>query len=337
MIKLFNKVAVFTDLHYGLKSNSITHNIDCDNFIQWFITTAKEHNCDVGICMGDYHHNRNSLNIETMNHSIYSLEQLGKAFSQFFFILGNHDLYFKDKRTIHSIEFGKFIKGITLITEPTKIDSVLFYPWLIGTEWKKIQKLSGEYIFGHFELPNFFMNSMVKMPDTNEIKLEHFSHFNKVFSGHFHMRQAYKNIHYIGNCFPHNFSDANDFERGMMILEWNKEPVFITWPNQPTYITTNLSTLVDNHSDILSERQYVNVTIDIDVNFEEATYLKEFFINEYKLRELSLSSKRSSINDDNSIDVTLCKSVDEMVATQITTINSDKFKTNKLLEIYNTL
>ena len=41
MANLFKKAAVCTDIHFGLKSNSQTHNDDCLNFIKWFIETAK--------------------------------------------------------------------------------------------------------------------------------------------------------------------------------------------------------------------------------------------------------------------------------------------------------
>ena len=43
------------------------------------------------------------------------------------------------------------------------------------------------------------------------IKAEDLNHHGYVFSGHFHRRQVKGNIHYIGNTFPHNYSDANDF------------------------------------------------------------------------------------------------------------------------------
>ena len=33
MSNLFKKAAVFTDIHWGLKSNSHQHNLDCENFI----------------------------------------------------------------------------------------------------------------------------------------------------------------------------------------------------------------------------------------------------------------------------------------------------------------
>ena len=36
MSNLFKKAAVCTDIHWGLKSNSLQHNLDCDQFIDWF-------------------------------------------------------------------------------------------------------------------------------------------------------------------------------------------------------------------------------------------------------------------------------------------------------------
>ena len=67
---LFKKVACLTDIHFCLKSNSQTHNQDCLDFVDWYIATAKEEGCDTGIFLGDWHHNRNSLNITTMDYSL---------------------------------------------------------------------------------------------------------------------------------------------------------------------------------------------------------------------------------------------------------------------------
>ena len=52
-MSLFKKVAAFTDIHFGLKSNSSTHNQDCLDFVDWYIAKAKEEGCDTGIFMGD--------------------------------------------------------------------------------------------------------------------------------------------------------------------------------------------------------------------------------------------------------------------------------------------
>ena len=63
------------------------------------------------------------------------------------------------------------------------------------------------------------MNAMVQMPNTGELQPEHFKNQEYVFSGHFHKRQVKGCINYIGNALPHNYADAWDDERGMMILE----------------------------------------------------------------------------------------------------------------------
>ena len=94
---MFKKAAVFTDIHFGLKGNSKIHNQDCEDFIDWYIEQAKAHGCETGIFCGDWHHNRNSLNLTTMDSTIRSMEKLGKSFEKFYFFDGNHDLYYKDK------------------------------------------------------------------------------------------------------------------------------------------------------------------------------------------------------------------------------------------------
>jgi DNA repair exonuclease SbcCD nuclease subunit len=337
MDNLFKKVAVFTDLHFGLKSNSSVHNQDCEDFIDWYIDKAKEQGCDVGIFMGDWHHNRNTLNITTMDYSLRCLEKLGQAFNEFYFFPGNHDLYYKDKRDIHSVEFGKYIPGITVVHHPTTIGNVTLCPWLVADEWKEIGKKGAKYIFGHFELPHFFMNAMVQMPDHGEISLEAFSSYELGFSGHFHKRQQRENMHYIGNAFPHNYADAWDDARGMMTLEWGGQPEFFTWPNQPTFRTVKLSQLLDDADKILKPNQHLRVALDIDISFEEASFIKEKFIGDYKLRELKVIEERKSIDVTSNVDIEAFESIDEIVATQIVNIDSETYNKNTLLSIYSNL
>ena len=46
MSNLFKKVACFTDIHFGLKSNSSVHNQDCEDFVDWYIAKANDDCCD---------------------------------------------------------------------------------------------------------------------------------------------------------------------------------------------------------------------------------------------------------------------------------------------------
>jgi DNA repair exonuclease SbcCD nuclease subunit len=338
MTNLFKKVAVCTDIHFGLKSNSLVHNQDCSDFIDWFIATAKENGCETGMFLGDWSHQRAAINMQTLQYSLRSLEKLSAAFERFYFIPGNHDLYYRDRRDIYSTEWAKHIPNIIIVNDWYKEGDVIIAPWLVGDDHKKLSKMTAKYMFGHFELPHFKMNAMIEMPDHGEVKVEHFGGVESVYSGHFHLRQQKKNINYIGNCFPHNFADAGDDQRGMMILEWGKEPDYHAWPGQPLYRVMKLSEAIDNGVNILKPNMHVRVELDIDISYEEANFIKETFIKDYNLREMALIPVKSG-----AIDIDLApgevhfESVDQIVTDQITNIESDFYDNKLLLKIYQNL
>ncbi len=338
MTNLFKKAACFTDIHFGLKSNSRTHNEDCMDFVDWFIDTAKKNNAETCIFLGDWHHNRSTTDVSTMNYTVKALEKLNNAFERVHIITGNHDQYYKDKRDLHSLEYGRLFPNINMVNDTFTEGGVTILPWLVGDEWKDIEKIKSRYIFGHFELPLFYMNAMVQMPDHGELQPTHFKHQDYVFSGHFHKRQSRDKIHYIGNAFPHNYADSWDDERGMMLLEWDKEPEYINWDNCPKYRTIKLSRLIDEKDSIMKSKIYLRVTLDIDITFEEANFIKETFMKEYDIRELSLITEKDNLEGliEENTDVKF-ESVDQIVAEQIVALETGTYNTNTLLSIYNGL
>ena len=337
-MQLFKKVACFTDIHFGLKSNSVTHNQDCEDFVDWFIQEAKEGGADTCIFLGDWHHNRNSINLVTLDTSLRCLEKLGAAFEQFFWFPGNHDLFYKDKRDVHSSAFGRHIPGVTVVEKVTTIGDVTLVPWLVGDEWKNISKTKSKYMFGHFELPLFYMNAMVQMPDHGELQASHFNHQDYVFSGHFHKRQNQGKIWYIGNAFPHNFADTWDDDRGMMTMEWGSKPEFKAWHDAPKYRTVALSKLIDEKDTIMKSKMYLKVNLDIDISYEEANFIKETYIEEHDIREISLIQEKNNIETgvDEGPDAAF-ESVDKIVTEQLLNIDSENIDSKVLLEIYNNL
>ncbi len=336
---MFKKAAVFTDIHLGLKSNSRQHLQDCEDFVDWFIEQAKANGCETGIFCGDWHHNRNTINVQTLDSTTRCLEKLGAAFENFYFFAGNHDLYYKDKRDVFSVEFAKHIPGITYIEQTTVVDDVALVPWLVGDEWKDIQKIKAKYMFGHFELPNFYMNALVKMPDHGDLKPEHFVNQEYVFSGHFHKRQVQGKIQYLGNAFPHNYADAWDDDRGMMILdkENNKEPEYLNWLDCPKYRTTTLSKLLDPNSNIIKPNMYLRVTLDLPISYEEAQFIKETYINQHGCREITLIPSQQDEEIHTDIDISTFESVDQIVTKEISAIDTENYNKGILLGIYNEL
>ena len=337
-MNLFKKVAVCTDIHFGLKSNSLMHNQDCSDFIDWFIATARANGCETGMFLGDWSHQRAAINMQTLQYSLRSLEKLSNAFERFYFIPGNHDLYYRDKRDIYSTEWAKHIPNIVIVNDFFKDGDVIIAPWLVGDDHKKLAKMSAKYMFGHFELPHFKMNAMVEMPDHGEIRVENFGGIESVYSGHFHLRQHKKNINYIGNCFPHNFADAGDEARGMMIKEWGMPDQYHAWPGQPLYRVMKLSEAIDNGKNILKPNMHVRVELDIDISYEEANFIKDTFVREHNLREMALiPSKRTDIDIDLAPGEVKFESVDQIVTDQLTNIESEFYDPKLLLKIYQNL
>jgi DNA repair exonuclease SbcCD nuclease subunit len=296
---------------------------------------GKKNGCDTALFLGDWNNNRASINILTLNYSIKALEHLNANFDRVFFIPGNHDLYYRDKRDVQSVEWAKHLKNVTICNDWVNEGDVIIAPWLVGDDHKKISKLCGRYVFGHFELPHFLMNAMVAMPDHSEIKREHFSHFGHVFSGHFHKRQTSNNITYIGNCFPHNYADAGDDDRGIMMLEWGGQPEYHSWPDQPTYRVLSLSDLLNRTDEVLKPKMHVRVNIDIDISYEEANFIKETFIKSHDLREISILRNKNTDMDQYEMKGNVnFQTVDQIVTNQLNLITSEQYDSSLLLDLY---
>jgi hypothetical protein len=182
------------------------------------------------------------------------------------------------------------------------------------------------------------MNAMVEMPDHGEVKVESFSNFDQVFSGHFHLRQQKKNINYIGNCFPHNYADAGDSARGMMTLTWGEKPVYHSWPGQPQYRVLKLSQVIDSAPQLLVPNMHVRVELDIDISYEEANFIKDTFVKDYSLREMALVPvKSTAVDTDMAPGEVKFESVDQIVTDQLTNIESEFYDPKLLLKIYQNL
>lgn len=334
----FKKVVCFGDIHFGLKNDSRQHNINCEDFIYWFIDEAKKFGAETCIFLGDWHNNRARINSSTLLYSVSNIERLSEAFDNFYFITGNHDLFYRDKREVNSMEFGRMLNNVYIISEPLIEGNIALIPWLIGQEWKKIKKIKCKYMFGHFELPHFKMNAMVEMPDVGELQTSDLSSPEYVFSGHFHKRQKKGNIHYIGNTFPHNFADSWDDSRGMMFLEWEGEPIYKSWPDAPKYRKMKLSEIVESPEEFIDEYTHARVEIDLVLNYEDANYIKELLEEIYRPREITLVPGKD--DEDHSIDFggeINFESVDSVVLSHLQSIESVNIHSELLTDIYKSL
>lgn len=293
--------------------------------------------------MGDFFHNRSTVNISTLNYGLQIMNLLNSNFKKTYFLVGNHDMYHKNKRDITSINMAQAFNNIHFVNKIETIKDCTFIPFLVDDEYLQLPKIKSKYVFGHLELPGYLLNKMVEMPDHGKETENSFQGCEYVFSGHFHKRQ-YKisghgtKIVYTGNCFPHNFSDAWDDLRGIMILEHDKEPEFIAWSDAPKYRTFNLSDLMENPEYYLEKNVISKVQVDVPCTMDELSFIRECLTSAYEVREFNtVPSKSADVENIEYGTDTNTETVDDIVIEQINAIDSNTLDKQLLIQIYASL
>ena len=153
-----HKVGFFTDLHLGLHQNSEKWHDVTYKWAKWFTSELKRKKIKKIIFGGDLFHYRDEINVKTL----FFANKLLDLFNDFEILMipGNHDAYYKDNSTVHSLSILNNRHNIKVFDTPTievlSNKRVGFCPW--GTDITKIPK-NCDLLVGHFELLNFSFNS----------------------------------------------------------------------------------------------------------------------------------------------------------------------------------
>lgn len=344
-MKKLRKGGYCTDIHFGKKANSAVHNEDCLHYLDWFCEQVRsDPSIDYVAFLGDWNENRSALNIATLDYSYRGAKKLNQLGLPVYFCIGNHDLYHRHTRELYSVVPFKEFTNFTIIDEPVVCkdiaDGILFTPYMFHDEYPNlVNYLTIPYWAGHFEFKGFQVTSyniiMPTGPDPTD-----FAGPKHIVSGHFHRRQANLNVVYMGNTFPMDFGDAGDNDRGMMTYDHVDDKMdFINWEQCPRYIKTKLTDILDNTVKIYPEAR-VRCVVDVPISFEESTYIRQKYVDDYKLREFNLEESKdinAALSDtQTSIDIgnTKLDSVNDLVIQMLNDINSEHIDNHMLIEQY---
>lgn len=343
-MEAFSKAVIFTDQHFGRRSGHPEANQDNLDFIDWFIEEARIWGADTCIMMGDYFDNRSSLKVDTLHAGIEGMNRLSRAFKKIYTIVGNHDLFYRTKRDITSMRFAQYIPNVIPVFNPMTIGegkhAITLLPWMTEEDRPFVKTIRSRYVFGHLELNGgWYMNAKAVVPDREDaLSFEDFPSTEYVFSGHYHFRQAKDNVVYTGNPFPFDFADAWDEDRGMMFLEWGKEPVFKAWPDQPLFRTFSLSDLLENPDRVLKSKLTAKCQLNIDINYEESQLIRDNFVKKYGLRKLELvPMPKTSVAQQTFVGDVEVQTIDQIVFDGLDNIESETLDKDVLKDIYRSL
>lgn len=234
------KLAILTDTHYGVKSDS-TFFLDyqksfMDNV---FFPFLDKEGIKTIVHLGDLVDRRKFININTLRCMRTDfLERIGQTGRIMHIIPGNHDVYAKNTNEVNALdELLDDSQGIMAYHEPAELvfgeTKISLIPWISPENEARsvdfIQNTDSKIVFGHFQLVGFEMYKGAYCESGHDPKM--FDRFDLVASGHFHHRSTYHNINYLGSPYEMTWADYADtkgfhtFDTESQKLEFIENPM----------------------------------------------------------------------------------------------------------------
>ena len=273
------KIFLLGDLHLGVRSNSVEwSNLQSDFLLNFFLKKVDEEGFDperdILVQLGDWHHVRESTNVRILDVSM----QVAKAFTDKFkrgvyVILGNHDVYYKDKVDVHSLlGFDKIFDNFNIFLYPEEFildkHRFLMLPWIESIDTLKEQvvkyKKRCDYIFCHADIKGVALNKFTKLE--HGLESEDIYDYKKIYSGHIHIRQEAKNFIYTGTPYEMDRGDAGN-TKGFYVLDLSGEKVkekFIENTYSPRHLRLEMTDLLQMTMPQI-ENLFKNNFIDISI------------------------------------------------------------------------
>lgn len=277
-IKKFNRFVLLSDIHFGVRSNSLEwiENIK-DYFYNFFIPKFKQisEGRDTAIIIaGDVFDNRQNIDIDVMNSAQEIFEDILNIDKniEIYCIAGNHDLYRKNKsdnKSRTSLNCLKMDRFNIILTE-TEVElqnglKMLFVPWVGNskTENEIVKKTNADIIIMHTDINGAVYDN--GKPITNGVNLN-LTTAKKIYSGHIHKRQESDRRTYIGTPYQTKRSDIGN-NKGLYYITLNEQyfyDTFIVNDYSPKFIRERLENLAELTADDLSNvfnNNYVDIII----------------------------------------------------------------------------
>ena len=317
------KIFMSSDWHFGvypLQLNKWLNN-QLEYFHKEMIPYLKSNveEGDIFIMLGDLFDSRTSVPILVHNKVEDLLVEISKILP-LHIIVGNHDLWNRKDTTVNSPKSFNWIPNVNIYNNTHTIDyngkKLVLMPWVE----KKVDMISeiktnpGDYLFCHSDLNGCRMHlSSVAHRNPDKIEVDSFSGYNRVFSGHIHIRQVQKNFEFIGAPYQMDRNDYGD-KKGMTILyPETGETKFIKNTISPEFKKFT----VENDGDLLlldtldTSKNFVDLTIKnstIVGNRKNRKLLEEIlhkkkFASVENINDLAKNKKQPKLNENLDIDI----------------------------------
>tara|TARA_R100001443_G_scaffold13121_1_gene23027 strand:+ start:780 stop:1823 length:1044 start_codon:yes stop_codon:yes gene_type:complete len=241
------KIAIITDQHFGARKNSkLFHDYFLKFYEDIFFPTLIKEGITTIVDMGDTFDSRKGVDFVSLewakNNYFDRLQELGIVVHT---IIGNHTAYYKNTNDLNSVNLLlREYENVKVYseTEEVRIDKTkfLFVPWINSENQERtvdiIENSDSPCVMGHLELNGFMATRGHFMEHGMDSSI--FDKFDRVFTGHYHMRSNQGNVFYLGNPYEMYWNDVNDRNRGFHLFD--TDTLEHTPVNNPYQIFHNL-------------------------------------------------------------------------------------------------
>lgn len=280
------KIALLTDSHAGVKSDSLAFHDYMKKFYNFFFEYLKENDIKTVVHCGDIIDRRKFINIYTAyrlrNDLIDPAMKQGIEWHQ---ILGNHDVSFKNTNDVSSFRELFHSYPLNIYDKATEVElggiPLLFLPWINDENrehaLRTIKDTNAQICFGHLEIQGFEMYKGSPVSHGDDPRT--FERFDIVASGHYHHRSSRGNILYLGAAAQYTWSDYND-PRGFNVFD--TETRIITFVENPYKMFHKFwynDTINDFMNQDIDYSQFDSKCVKIIIQSKENPYFFETFID----------------------------------------------------------
>ena len=232
------KILLITDQHFGVRNdNQFFINHYKKFYGEIVIPFIKASGISTVIALGDTFDRRRSINFMSLDEAkqmwFDPLEEMGVDMHM---LVGNHDIYYKNTLRINAPGELLGYSNITVYDRPTTIDVdglpiLLCLGYVTKTTtnpYDLLQKVLLLSLWGILSLNGFEAHPGHMM----ETGMDHsiFKKFDKVFSGHYHMKSKRDNIVYLGNPYQLYWNDYASKEDSTSSTQTHSKQLFTEIP-----------------------------------------------------------------------------------------------------------
>jgi DNA repair exonuclease SbcCD nuclease subunit len=306
-LKNIKRIFVLGDLHLGVRNNSvewseIQFNFLVDHFLNRIEEEGFDPDTDILVQVGDWNHVRESTNVRIYKLSLKIAEEFTKKFKRgVFVILGNHDVYYKDRTDTHSLEgFNRIHPNFHVYEKPEILTinshKFLMLPWIENlVELRNQIQLNGtaDYVFCHADIKGFDLNKFTKLE--HGLEANDIAKFKRIYSGHIHIRQEKGNVLYLGTPYEMDRGDRGN-TKGFYVLDVSGKQVkekFIPNDLSPRHLKFDIMDLLSKTPQEIRDSFFNNfIDVLIESEFSKRFPLSQFteLVKEYGHRRLEFGS-----------------------------------------------